>query len=85
MIIKITYRLSFILNLTIDVIWNNNFLEYLYNQNYIEKNSKWIRNNDIIQYLTIIYIIIYGKYLYKKYMNDIYIKTSRDNNNKIRS
>lgn len=85
MIIKITYRLSFILNLTIDVIWNNNFLEYLYNQNYIEKNSKWIRNNDIIQYLTIIYIIIYGRYLYKKYMNDIYIKTSRDNNNKIRS
>lgn len=85
MIIKITYRLSFILNLTIDVIWNNNFLEYLYNQNYIEKNSKWIRNNDIIQYLTIIYIIIYGRYLYKKYMNDIYIKTNRDNNNKIRS
>lgn len=60
-------------------------MEYLYNQNYIEKNNKWIRNNDIIQYLTIIYIIIYGRYLYKKYMNDIYIKTSRDNNNKIRS
>lgn len=60
--------------LEIIISWN------IYNQNYIEtKNNKWIKNNDIIQYLTI-YIII------KKYMDDIYyIKTSRNNNNKIRS